>query len=138
MERREGCRRAAPRRALGRRADEGAPEEGAAPGRQSSRRAAGTIVELEARLLLLAAAGAAAPDDTAFVRNVELVYGQLAQGEHLAGILASAWDALDGRPDSFRRTLGSLGGCLPPDDKPFPYPPDPGPLGWPDAGTDRV
>ncbi len=95
----------------------------------------GTIVEFEARLLLLAAAGAAAPDDTAFVRNVELVYGQLAQGEHLAGILASAWDALDGRPDSFRRALGSLGGCLPPDDKPFPYPPDPGPLGWPDGGT---
>jgi hypothetical protein len=95
----------------------------------------GTIIELEARLLLLAAAGAAAPDDAAFVRNVELVYGQLAQGEHLAGILASAWDALDGRPDSFRRTLGSLAGCLPPDDKPFPYPPDPGPLGWPDGGT---
>jgi len=69
------------------------------------------------------------------VRNVELVYGQLAQGQHLAGILASAWDALDGRPDSFRLTLGSLGGCLPPGDEPFPYPPDGGPLGWPDGGT---
>ncbi len=92
------------------------------------------MIDAPDRFLLIAAAGAAAPDEAAFVRNIELVHRQLELGERLFDVMSAAWDAIDGRPQAFRGHLAMFDRCWLPGDGPLPFP-DPGggfpPTPWP-------